>query len=532
MLIIFNCAFHLVTIEQPTDNEIIVIEATTSKGTTTTKKPVKPVTWQTTKKPLSHEEESACSSQQFVAHESDCNKYYLCNNGYPIEQNCPPGLHWKDDHCDWPHNSQCRNKDENELEPFKPSTTTRRTTTTQRTTRKPRPTLPPNATIEVDNGEFKVVCYFTNWAWYRPGEGKYKPDDIDENLCTHIVYGFAVLNGETLTIKTHDSWADIDNHFYEKVTDLRKKGIRVTLAIGGWNDSLGDKYSRLVRSADARARFVTDVIDFIEKYNFEGLDLDWEYPVCWQVDCSKGHADEKQGFAELVRELSEEFKPRGWLLSAAVSPSKMVIDAGYDIPTLAKYFDWIAVMTYDYHGQWDRQTGHVAPLYYYPGDKYDYFNSNFTINYWIQQGAPSRKIIMGVPLYGQSFALANVENRGLNAPSYGPGEAGKFTRAGGFLSFYEICEKTNRGGWTVIRDAEGRIGPYAYQSNQWVSYDDVADVRRKAKFMKNLNLGGGMIWALDLDDFRGKCGCGKHPLLTTLNQVLRNTGGPKTDNCT
>lgn len=28
-----------------------------------------------------------------------------------------------------------------------------------------------------------------------------------------------------------------------------------------------------------------------------------------------------------------------------------VIDAGYDIPKLAKYFDWIAVMTYDYHGQ-------------------------------------------------------------------------------------------------------------------------------------------------------------------------------------
>lgn len=50
--------------------------------------------------------------------------------------------------------------------------------------------------------------------------------------------------------------------------------------------------------------------------------------------------------------------------------------------------------------------------------------------------------------------------------------------------------------------------------------------------MRNLNLGGGMIWALDLDDFSGSCGCGKYPLLTTLNQELRGTKGPKIDNCT
>lgn len=59
--------------------------------------------------------------------------------------------------------------------------------------------------------DFKVVCYFTNWAWYRQGVGKYLPSDIDPDLCTHIVYGFAVLNGDQLVIKPHDSWADYDN---------------------------------------------------------------------------------------------------------------------------------------------------------------------------------------------------------------------------------------------------------------------------------------------------------------------------------
>lgn len=67
------------------------------------------------------------------------------------------------------------------------------------------------------------------------------------------------------------------------MTALRSKGKKVLIAIGGWNDSQGDKYSKLVNNAASRARFVTNVVEFIEKYHFDGLDLDWEYPKCWQV---------------------------------------------------------------------------------------------------------------------------------------------------------------------------------------------------------------------------------------------------------
>lgn len=105
-------------------------------------------------------------------------------------------------------------------------------------------------------------------------------------MCTHIIYGFATLSPSELTMRVFDSWADTDEYgpnLYAKVTALKKKGIKVLIALGGWNDSLGSKYSQLVNNPSARKRFVDNAVAFVEKYGFDGLDLDWEYPKCWQV---------------------------------------------------------------------------------------------------------------------------------------------------------------------------------------------------------------------------------------------------------
>ena len=40
-----------------------------------------------------------------------------------------------------------------------------------------------------------------------------------------------------------------------------------------------------------------------------------------------------------------------------MSPSNKIIDSGYDVPSLDRYLDYVSVMTYDYHGQWDEVTG-------------------------------------------------------------------------------------------------------------------------------------------------------------------------------
>lgn len=48
----------------------------------------------------------------------------------------------------------------------------------------------------------------------------------------------------------------------------------------------------------------------------------------------------------------------------------------------------------------------------------------------------------------------------------------------------QICDYVRNDGWSVVKDPEGRVGPYASKHNQWVSYDDVSNVARKVCAIK------------------------------------------------
>ena len=56
----------------------------------------------------------------------------------------------------------------------------------------------------------------------------------------------------------------------------------------------------------------------------------------------------------------------------------------------------------------------------------------------MSKGAPKEKLIIGMPTYGRTFTLANSAMYGIGASVTGPGQAGKYTRENGFLSYYEV----------------------------------------------------------------------------------------------
>lgn len=148
------------------------------------------------------------------------------------------------------------------------------------------------------------------------------------------------------------------------------------------------------------------------------------------------------------------------------------------------------------------------------------FFQNYTVHYWIDKGLDRKKLIMGLPLYGQSFTLSSTRDNGLGNQTYGGGTAGEFTRARGFLAYYEICDSIINKGWKVVRDPKNRMGPYAFKGTEWVGFDDIETIKHKTEYIREMGLGGAMVWALDLDDFTDRCGCEKHPLLKTVNRGL------------
>nr|CBM69270.1 venom protein Ci-45 [Chelonus inanitus] len=362
----------------------------------------------------------------------------------------------------------------------------------------------------------KIVCYFGAWSVYRPGNGKFDINEIDPTLCTHLIYSFVGVDGKD--VKVLDTWSDLPENLngFGKFVSLRKKNpsIKIMVAVGGWNAG-SVPFSQMAGDPVQRKAFAQNVVMFLKKYQFDGLDIDWEYPAQ-----RGGSQEDIKNYVKLARTLKKAFSQHGYLLSAAVAAPESSASKSYNIAEMSKYLDFINLMEYDFHGPWDGHTGMNAPLSASSSDSGNELKLNIkaSVNYWVKNGAPREKLILGIPTYGKSFTLSNPRNKGVGAPATSPGTAGPYTREAGMLGYNEICEMHKANDWEIHQDKERGV-PYAVKGNQWVSFDDISAIIAKAKFVKQENLGGAMIWSIETDDFKGICGK-RYPILKALNSIL------------
>ena len=116
------------------------------------------------------------------------------------------------------------------------------------------------AALSASCTEYHRVCYYTNWAQYRPEGAKFFPEDVDPFLCTHLMYSFAKIDSQN-KIAMYE-WND--DKMYVRFNDLKKQNpeLKTHLAIGGWNHESGaiSPFSRMVRTAASRKVFIDSVI--------------------------------------------------------------------------------------------------------------------------------------------------------------------------------------------------------------------------------------------------------------------------------
>ncbi|HWT73903.1 MAG TPA: glycosyl hydrolase family 18 protein [Mobilitalea sp.] len=357
----------------------------------------------------------------------------------------------------------------------------------------PAPTVTPapTATPVPTQPSTKIVGYYAAWAAY----SGFTPDSVDATKLTHINYAFANIGSD---LKITLGYPDIDLSNFTKLNALKKinPNLKAIISVGGWDWS--GRFSDVALTDASRTAFADSCVNFIVQYGFDGIDIDWEYPVSGGVSTNIRRAEDKTNFTLLLQTLRDKLDARGvtdgkhYILSFAGASGTWYVN-NVELSKLQQYVDYANVMTYDIHGPWDTYTDFNAPLYINsdvsPQDK-DSVDAGITA--YLNAGFPAGKMVMGVPFYGYIYrAVANV-NHGLYQ-TYSGGES---------ISYANIAANyLNASGYVRYFHSQSMV-PWLFNGSTFITYEDAASMGYKASYIKTKGLGGAMIWELSQDPNR------------------------------
>lgn len=298
---------------------------------------------------------------------------------------------------------------------------------------------------------------------------------------------------------------------------------KVVISVGGWDWS--NRFSNVAASPQARANFIASSVSAMRRYGLDGVDLDWEYPGEAGVPCVAGEVcarpEDRQNFITLARELRAAFDAAGeqdgkhYSITIAAGGNGNYVGDGAWLKELAHSLDWINIMAYDYHMPWEKSTGHHAALYGDPQDPAtaNGFYASASVRRYVQAGVAKDKLVLGVPFYGYGWKGC--------AP--GPQGDGQYQLCQGGVSdginggnAYGYGQLLGRGaGYRRYRNAAAKA-PYMYSAKEqvWITYEDLASLQDKARYIRQQGLRGAMFWELSADD-------GEHQLLRALSDAMR-----------
>ncbi|MET8188029.1 glycoside hydrolase family 18 protein [Streptomyces sp. NPDC005246] len=411
---------------------------------------------------------------------------------------------------------------------------------------------------------YKRVGYFTQWGVYGRD---FQVKDLDTSgaaaKLTHINYAFGNVSADGKCFTGNvpgeaDAWADYVRPLdaagsvdgvadtdtqplagnFNQLRELKAEhpGLKVMISLGGW--SWSTHFSDAARTAASRKAFVSSCIDLYFKGNlpvdgarggegaaaglFDGVDIDWEWPGSAGDTDTVYRPEDKRNFTALVHEFRTQLdayakstakegkgrghnsRPKHYELSAFVPTAPAKIDAGFDVRRIMRDFDFVNLQGYDFHVSGEATTAQQSALY-----AKDDFSVDQTVREWIRRGAPARKLVMGMPFYGQGWTGVTGGGDGLGQPATAPAPA---TWAAGYEDYKALKKLAESGTYKIRRDVRNGHAWLFDGTTLW-TYDDPQVLRTKTSYIRQHGLGGAMFWSMDGDTDDGE-------LMTAVDQGL------------
>jgi chitinase len=357
----------------------------------------------------------------------------------------------------------------------------------------------------------RVVGYLASWGVRTKGT---RIADLPAKDLTHIFYAFGkiaddgrvVLGDQCVDVGVCDTSRAVNpGGNFAELARLKQRypHLKLVVSIGGWTGS--GKFSDAALTDSSRRLFAESAIDVFIRQRpglFDGIDIDWEFPVSGGMQGNVERPVDKENFTLLLAELRRQLDARGAIdrrhyelaIAASAGPRGF---ANIDVARITPLLDFLNVMTYDYHAGSSR-TGFNSPLYAAKGDPTPALNIDATMRRFLDAGVPAGKLLVGIPFYGRGYGNVPSVNDGLfqpgngNPPGWRPGDGDWRTLAQTRLKNPNYARH-----W----ESAARV-PWLYDSTSgtWVSYDDPQSVGEKVRYVRERGLGGVVIWELGGDD--------------------------------
>lgn len=303
--------------------------------------------------------------------------------------------------------------------------------------------------ISAANAQKKIiVAYVTSWSDVMPN-----PNDV-----THINYAFGHVNANFDGVR-------IDNETrLENIAGLKKQypKLKVMLSIGGWGSG---RFSEMAATEPNRKKFAEDCKRIVDKFNLDGIDIDWEYPTSNAAKISSS-PDDTNNYTLMMQEIRNSIGKSKLLTLASSADAKCI-----DFKAINSIVDFVNIMAYDM----------ANPPYHHAGlfksDATDGLSVDEAVTAHVNAGIPINKLVLGIPFYGH----------GRNGIA-------------GYIDYRDIIKLS---GYRELWDETAKAPYWENDKGEYVlTYETTRSIAIKCDYLLKRGMLGAMYWdyGADTDD--------------------------------